>query len=369
MRRVVQQLGLLQVDSVNVLVPAHYQVVYSRLGPYDRRVLDDLIYRKGEFTEQWAHEASIIPVETWPLLRHRMDSFRLRPWGFGDFMDAHPEYVDWVYEEVRIRGPLRGEDLDPPKGVERRIPGSWYSSVGRATLEAHLARGRIAVTGRGQNFAREFDLAERVIPPEHHGREISQSDAQRELIRKASISYGVACMADLADYYRMKRADALARVAELLEAGELEAVKVEGWREAAYLARGAKIPRSCSAAAALISPLDPLVWFRARAERLFGFHYRIEIYTPAAKRKFGYYVLPFLYQDKLVARVDLKADRKAGTLRVEAAHREQGADPQEFVAALAAELSNIGKWLGLESVTVGRRGKLAPMLRALSSNE
>ena len=366
MARAIRELGLLQIDSVNVLVPAHYQVMYARIGPYDRAALDRLIYSTGQFTEQWAHEASILPVETWPLLKHRMTVHRARPWGFSEYMDQYPDYVHWVLEEVRLRGPLRGEHLPPPDGSPKRIPGSWYSNVGRAMLEAHFGRGLMAVTNRGANFAREFDLAERVIPVEHFTRQVSKEDAQRELIRQSATAYGIATAADLADYFRMRPADAKARISELVESREIERVRVEGWRDPAYLHRSAKAPQAITASA-LLSPFDPVVWFRPRAERLFQFHYRIEIYTPAERRKFGYYVLPFLDRERLVARVDLKADRAAGRLRVLAAHVEDGAEPADFGPRLIEELHGMAGWLGLAKVDIERRGKLAPVLRKLLS--
>jgi len=364
MTRVIRELGLLQIDSVNVLVQAHYQVMYARLGPYDRAVLDKVIYRSGKFTEQWAHEASILPVETWPLLKHRMHAHRPRPWGFDKYMDQFPDYVEWVLEEVRQRGPLRGEHLPPPEGSPKRIPGSWYSNVGRGILEAHFGRGLIAVSNRGTNFAREFDLVERVIAAEHLTREVTQEDAQRALVLQAAKAYGIATAADLADYFRMKPADAKARIAELIETRELEPVRVEGWRDPAYLHASAKVPRAITPSA-LLSPFDPLVWFRPRAERLFDFHYRNEIYTPAPKRKFGYYVLPFLDAERLVARVDLKADRASSRLRVLAAHMEESAEPAEFAPRLLGELQQMSQWLGLSKVEIARRGKLAPALRKL----
>ena len=362
MARVIRSLGLLQIDSVNVLVPAHYMVVFARLGPYDRAVLDKLIYTSRQFTEQWAHVASIVPMETWPLLKHRMEAHSGQAWGHGEFQEQYPDYLGWVLEEVRQRGPLCGEHLDPPAGAPRRLPGSWYSNVGRAMLEAHFARGVVAVTNRLGNFAREFDLAERVIPAELFGRSVAKEDAQRELMRQAAAAYGVATVADLADYFRMRPQEARARINELVSAGELSPVRVEGWRDPAYLAGGAKCPKSI-AASALLSPFDPVVWFRPRTERLFDFHYRIEIYTPSEKRKFGYYVLPFLDGERLVARVDLKADRSAGRLKVLAAHAEAGASG--FESRLMDELQSVATWLGFAKVEIGRRGKLAPALRKL----
>ena len=362
MAGVIRDLGLLQIDSVNVLVPAHYQVLFSRLGPYDRATADKVIYKSGQFTEQWAHVASIVPVETWPLLKHRMEAHSGRAWGHGEFQDQFPEYLGWVLEEVRRRGPLCGEHLDPPDGAPRRLEGSWYSNVGRAMLEAHFARGVVAVTNRLSNFAREFDLAERVIPAECLTRSVPKDDAQREMIRQAAAAYGIATAADLADYFRMRPQEARARIAELVSAGELERVQVEGWKDAAYLSRDARCPKAMEASA-LLSPFDPVVWFRPRAERLFDFHYRIEIYTPEAKRKFGYYVLPFLDGERIVGRVDLKADRAAGRLLVLAAHKEDG--PPGFERRLLEELHAMARWLGLAKVEIARRGKLAPALRKL----
>ncbi|HEY3739873.1 MAG TPA: crosslink repair DNA glycosylase YcaQ family protein [Bryobacteraceae bacterium] len=365
MSRVIRELGLLQIDSVNVLIPAHYLVVFSRLGPYDRTVLDKLIYSSGRFTERWAHVASIVPVESWPLLRHRMEEHSGQPWGHGEFVEQYPQYLDWVLEEVRVRGPLYGEDLPPPEGAPKRLEGSWYSNVGRAMLEAHFARGLLAVTKRGANFAREFDLTERVIAVEHLTRVVPKKDAQRELVRQAATAYGIATIADLADYFRMTQTHVKACVADLIDAGELERVKVEGWAEAAYLHSSARLPAKQISASALLSPFDPVVWFRRRAERLFDFHYRIEIYTPEAKRKFGYYVLPFLSGERLAARVDLKADRANSTLRVQAAHLEAHSHPLECAPPLMNELQQVAKWLGLSNVEIGRRGKLAPVLRRL----
>ena len=179
------RLGLLQIDYVNVLAPAHYQVPFSRLGPYTRAHLDDLVYRSSDFTEQWAHEASIVPVETWPLLRHRMERHRVRPWGFEKIMEEDPGYIDWVLEQVRTRGPLVADDLREPDGTMRRIPGAWIGTVPRAALEAHFGRGLLGIADRRPNFARAYDMAERIVPPRHHTRQVDREDAQRELLRLA----------------------------------------------------------------------------------------------------------------------------------------------------------------------------------------
>jgi uncharacterized protein YcaQ len=237
--------------------------------------------------------------------------------------------------------------------------------VPRATLEALFGRGTLAVADRRPNFARVYDLAERVIPAEHRGRRVDGDEARRELLRRAARALGVGTAADLADYFRMSPREARPRILELVTAGELEQVEVEGWREPAYRAAGARAPRAVRAAA-LLSPFDPLIWHRPRAERLFGFDYRLEIYTPGPRRRWGYYVLPFLLGERIVARVDLKADRAAGRLLVPAAYRERHADPGPVAAALAAELRTLADWLGLGAIVVAPRGNLArPLVTAL----
>ena len=360
LRRVIHQLGLLQIDYVNVLVPSHYMVPFSRLGPYSKSLLDDLVYRRREFTEQWAHEASILPVATWPLLRHRMASHRVRPYPFASFVERHADFVARVLEEVRTRGPLSADELVLPDDMARRLKDAW-TSVPRAVLEVHFGRGLLAVADRRVNFARVFDLADRVIPQEHHGRQVHHEEAHRELLRLAARSHGVATAPDLADYYRMPIGQARPRIAELVAARELRQVSVEGWREPAYLHPEAKLPARIDAAA-LLSPFDPVVWFRDRAARLFGFDYRIEIFFPEPKRKWGYYVLPFLLGDRLVARVDLKADRAGRRLLVLAAYVEAHAKPGMVAATLARELRTLAGWLGLDEIAVGRRGNLAQTL-------
>ncbi len=357
----IRALGLVQIDCVNVVIPAHYQVLFSRLGPYDRGAFDAVAYRSGEFTEQWAHEASIIPIETWPLLRHRMDLARFRSWGFAHVAQQHPEYGDWVLEQVRERGPLGADALPAPDGVDRRIPGSWVGTVPRAMLEAHFIRGALAVSERRRDFSRSFDLSERLIAAEHHGRRVEREEAERELLRIAARAHGVGTAKDLADYFHMPVRDARPRLAELAAAGELREVLVEGWREPAYLHAESEAPKRVDAAA-LLSPFDPLIWTRTRAERLFGFEYRVEIFVPPAKRQYGFYVLPFLLGDRLVARVDLKADRTARRLNVKGAWLEAGADAAEVAPALGKELRTLAGWLRLDSVSVGRRGNFARIL-------
>jgi hypothetical protein len=363
--RTIGQLGLIQIDYVNVLTPAHYQVLFSRLGPYKRAILHDLVYRKRRFTEQWAHEACIVPMSTWPLLRHRMEVHRVRPWGFEKFITQHPEFVDAVLDQVRMRGPLGADDLHHPDGIEldlrKAVPGSWFASTPRAVLEAHFGRGRLAVADRRDDFSRVYDLAERIIPGDHRARDIDGEAAQRELIRLAARSHGLGTAADLADYYRMPVAQARPRIAELAESGELREVRVEGWREAAWLHRDARLPASVDRRA-LLAPFDPLIWFRPRVARLFGFDYRFEIFVPPEKRKWGCYVLPFLFGDSLAARVDLKSDRATRRLLVLAAYVEPDANEGAVAEALGVELRVMASWLDLDSVVVQSRTRFARKL-------
>jgi uncharacterized protein len=359
----IRGLGLLQLDFVNVLVPSHYLVPFSRLGPYDRARLDRVVYQRREFTEAWAHEASIVPMPTWPLLRYRRETHIARPWGFDQIMAQHHEYVGTAVGEIARRGPLGPADLPDPPHTGRRLPGTWYGSVPRAVLEACFGRGQLAVTTRRDNFSRVFDLVERVIPAPHHGRVVERHEAERELLLTAARACGVGTAADLADYFRMKVGEARPRLAELIDAGRLETLRVNGWREPAYWHPDTKRTPAIDARA-LLSPFDPVVWFRPRTLRLFGFDYRFEIFVPEPKRKWGSYVLPFLMGDRLVARVDVKMDRRANRVLVPGAWMEDGNEPTTVAAALAAELRDMASWLGAGSVRVGRRGNLSRALAA-----
>jgi len=363
LRAVIRRLGLIQIDCVNVLAPAHYQVPFSRLGPYDRHLLDELVYRRREFTEAWAHEASIVPVKAWPLLRYRREAHRVRPHGLDALLERSPGYAQWVLEEIRARGPLAAADVAVPEGIARRIPGAWLGTVPRAVLEAHFGRGLLCVAERRPAFVRRYDLTERVLPHESRRGVLEREEAQRELLARAARAHGIGTAADLADYYRMPVRDARPRLAELVEAGELREAGVEGWRERAYLHRAARAPQRIEAAS-LLSPFDPVVWFRPRILRLFGFDYRMEVFIPDAQRRWGAYVLPFLMGERLVARADLKADRPRRRLLVEAAFLEPHADPGAVAEALAAELRALAGWLGLADVSVGRRGDFSRRLRA-----
>ena len=365
-RRVINQLGVLQLDYVNVLIPAHYLVMYSRLGAYSCQRLNDLVYRRKEFIEQWAHAASLVPVDAWPLLQHRRDEFQPYPNSPIMKLPGRKEYLKKVIKIVEEQGPVISNDLPPMPGPARK-PGDWHRSVARWALEYHFGFGAVAVANRRSNFQREYDLPKRLIANVHLQQRVTRDDAQRELLRRASKSCGISTARDLADYYRMSPREVLPRVRELVEEGALCEVKVEGWRESGLLSRDAVTPRKIDASA-LLSPFDPLLWFRPRAERLFDFHYRIEIYVPAGKRKWGYYVLPYLLDDRIVARVDLKADRKNRQLLVLAAHEEAGIDTNRTVVKLAKELSKLSAWLDLESVRVARRGSFARSLATASKD-
>lgn len=361
--RIIRRLGVLQLDYVNVLLPAHYQVLFSRLGPYQRSHLDDLIYRKRRFTEQWAHMASVVPMECWPLLEFRREEHHKSHRGFNRLLRHHRSYAAQVLAAVRDRGPLEADDLHSPKGVDRRIANAWIGTVPRAVLEAYFGRGLLAVADRRPNFARSFDLAERIIPAQHYQRRVTPEKAQRELLLRAARAHGVGTADDLADYFRMPMRIASPRLAELVESGRLHLVTVEGWSKAAYLHPRARVPRRLDARA-LLSPFDPVVWHRPRAARLFGFDYRVEIFIPAAQRKWGVYVLPFLLGDRLVARVDLKSDRPGKRLLVLGAYIEAGVDADDVVSSLTAELTTMAQWLGLNVVEVRRRGSLTRPLAA-----
>jgi uncharacterized protein YcaQ len=362
----VGRLGILQLDSVNVFSRSHYLPVFSRLGPYDRARLDRIAgHGPGRIDrrliEYWAHEASLVPVELHPLLRWRMADVHREAWGsIGRIVRDQPDLVARTLELVSTRGPIRARDT----GAVRAPPRAghmWNWHEGKVALEYLFFTGQVAAARR-VNFERLYDITDRVLPAEIHARPTPDPvDAQRELVRIAARALGVATEPDLGDYFRLPRADSKARVAELAAAGELIAVEVEGWDAPAYLWPEARQPRRVHARA-LLTPFDSLVWFRQRTERLFRFRYRIEIYTPAAKRVHGYYVLPFLLGDTLVARVDLKSDRARGALLVQSAFAEEGVDRARVAAELAEELALVAAWLGLGAVSVAARGDLSAEL-------
>jgi uncharacterized protein YcaQ len=363
LRRVLDRVGLIQIDSVNVLSRAHYLPLFSRLGPYDTELLDRAAHRAPrKLFEYWGHEASLLPVTTQPLLRWRMERAGHDAWGgMRRIVEQRPELVERVLEDVRDRGPIAASEVVEEERPARTGPWWDWSDVKRA-FEWLFWSGQIT-SARRRGFERLYDLPERVLPRAVVERPTPPiEDAQRELVRIAARAMGVAAEKDLRDYVRLPVADARARVAELVEGGELWPVEVEGWTVPGYVHPEARLPRSVHARA-LVGPFDSLIWERPRVERVFGFRYRIEIYVPKPKRVHGYYVLPFLLGDRLVARVDLKADRAAGVLRVQASHSEPGAPP-ETAAELASELETMAGWLGLGGVAVQPRGDLAAPLAA-----
>lgn len=360
-RRAVDRLGLLQIDSVNVLVRAHYLPLFSRLGNYASGHLDRLAWgRRSErgLFEFWAHEASLLPIAAHPLFRWRM-ARALAGQARGSltkFGQEKKAYIGEVRREIADRGPLAASELS--NGGERG--GSWWGwSNGKRAVEWLFYAGVVTTATRRGTFERVYDLTERVLPAAVQALPTpSPEEAQRELLRRSARALGVATAAELRDYFRLPVADTKLRLDELVEAGELLAVEVEGWNRPAFLDPKARLPRRIEARA-LLAPFDPLIWERDRTERLFDFHYRIGIYTPIAKRTHGYYVLPFLLGDRLVGRVDLKADRANSRLLVHAAHIETGQDARTIAGPLRTELRLMADWLGLESVSLPRVGALA----------
>ena len=348
---------ILQLDSVNVLCRSHFLPVFARLGAYDRDQLDQWIWQSGENHEFLSHEASITSMDLYPLLRHRMDISRWK--GGSKFRAEHPEQLEAIKVEVDEHGPRSVKDL--PDAGDRSGPW-WGWSQGKIGLEVMYRSGELSIAERTKTFLTRYDLPERVIPQELlDAPEVDPVAARRQMLLLGAKSHGVGTDKDLADYFRLRVTDCRPILAELVDAGELELVDVEGWDDPAYLHPAAKRPRSV-AARALLSPFDPVVWFRPRAERLFDFHYRIEIYVPEKKRVHGYYVLPFLLGDQIVGRVDMKADRRSGQLLAKAAFIEPGHDKSTVAPALAETLHEMAAWLELDTVKVGRRGDLAAEL-------
>jgi uncharacterized protein YcaQ len=363
--KTIERLGAVQIDSVNVVSRTHYLPAFSRLGAYPRGLLDEIAWsRKPALFEYWAHEASLLPLSAQPLLRWRMADAHdgVGVWrGIARFLRERRDLVDRALEEIRARGPLAASELE----VGLKGQGGWWGwSESKRALEGLFWTGELTTATRRGTFERVYGLPEKVLPRAVLEAPTPERDAaQRELLLIAARAMGVATERDLRDYFRMGVAETRARLGELVEAGDLLPASVQGWREPAYLDPAARKPRRI-AAAALLSPFDNAIWFRERTERIFGVRIRLEIYTPAAKRTHGYYVLPFLEGDALTARVDLKAERKAGTLRVQAAHAEPWATA-ETAAKLAAELRLMAGWLGLERVAVEPKGDLAPRLADL----
>jgi uncharacterized protein YcaQ len=358
-RRLFDRVGVVQIDSVNVLSRAHYLPLFARVGPYDRALMDrGAHYAPRKLFEYWGHEASLLPVGLQPLLRWRMERAHEDAWGgMRRVQEERPELVADVLAEVRARGPVAASELAVEEKPKRTGPWWDWSDVKRA-IEFLFWSGQVT-SARRRGFERLYDVPERVLPAQVLATPTPPvEEAQRGLLRVAARALGVGSERDLRDYFRLPTDEAKARIAELVEEGALLPVTVEGWRNHAYLDPAARIPRRVDASAVL-GPFDSLIWERDRVERLFGFRYRIEIYVPAEQRVHGYYVLPFLLGDRLVARVDLKADRRAGVLRVQSAHAEDHAPP-ETGERLRERLEAMAGWLGLDGgVEVTGRGDLA----------
>ena len=369
-RSLIDFLGVVQIDSVNVLVRSHYLPAFSRLGAYTHSELDRLSHEHPRsLFEYWGHEASLLPVKLQPYFRWRMARAGENAWGrMRRIAKKKPTLLRDVLSIVRERGPIAASALDI--GTKKRSNGWWEWSEAKTAIEFLFWSGQVTSAGR-RGFERLYDLPERVIGEHILAQPTpSEADAHRYLLDRAGRALGIATEADLRDYYRLPLAGARQALADAVEAGTFEKVAVEGWTKPAYLHRS--VPTEGNTAldpdrAALLSPFDSLIWFRERTERLFGMKYRIEIYTPAPKRVHGYYVLPLLLGDQLVARVDLKADRAASVLRVQAAHAERTSKPRVTKArvakALAGELSRMASWLGLSNVEVMPRGDLAASLK------
>lgn len=367
LKRVLSRLRLLQLDSVNVVVRAHYAPLFARLGAYDRGLVDTAAWahsarRPRLLVECWAHEASLVPVEDWPLLH---SGAKPRGWWrhYGELAEASPALVDDVLAVVKERGPVGAGTIERELvGASARSPGSWWErSEVKKICEWLFGIGELT-TGARRGFERLYDLTERVLPAEVLSRRVDADTAARQLVDRAARAHGVATEADLRDYYRLSAHVTRRAVAELVADGTLEPVRVETWRAPAYRHVAARAPRRVETRA-LLCPFDPLIWERNRTERLFGFRYRIEIYVPEAERVHGYYVFPFLLDGELVARVDLKADRVNRRLRVPGAFAEPGVDRARVATELANELEHMASWLGLDGVEVGERGDFVADLR------
>ena len=370
LRRLIGRIQVLQLDSVSAAVRAHYAPVFSRLGPYDRAVLDKAAWTHSSraprlLVEYWAHEAALMAVQDWPLMRWRMREYVHGRWG-SEIVRGNPRLAEDVIAAVTELGPSTAGQIEAHlDSATRRGKGAWWNrSDTKWVAEALFASG-VLTTAHRAGFARHYELVERALPPSVLAREVDDDEAVRELALRAAGALGVATEADIRDYFRLRPQQSKPAVAALVADGELEQVDVAGWSAPGYLRAGQPVPRT-DRGTALLCPFDPLIFFRPRVRRLFGFDYRIEIYTPAPKRVYGYYVWPLLLDGELVARVDLKADRATGALNACGAFIEPDRDPVRTVNALVTQLHAMAGWLGLRSVTVGDRGDLCRALaRAL----
>ena len=340
----ISRLGVIQIDSVNVLVRSQELPLFSRLGNHNRNAIPKATEQQKLF-EYWGHEAAHLPVEIHPLFRWKMEAARLgkaKHWGLTSFYDDNKAFVKRMLKHVEKNGPTTSRELS----TRTEKKGTWWDwDEAKVALEYLFLTGQLMSRGRGTDFARIYDTPKRVLPEDVlNAPTPSEHDARKQLLVRSAIAQGVATASDLADYYRQKPATVKPLIAELVEEGELRTVAVDGWTEKAFIHRGAKLPKQLHATA-LLSPFDSLVWCRPRNERLFDFHYRIEIYTPKEKRKFGYYVLPFMMNGEMVGRVDLKADRANSKLLVHSVHTEKGVKRSTINDALNNELRTMASWL------------------------
>ncbi|WP_353647548.1 crosslink repair DNA glycosylase YcaQ family protein [Nakamurella sp. A5-74] len=366
--KLVDRIGVLQIDSVNVLARAHYLPAFSRLGAYRPELLDDIAWPKRNkdrvLLESWAHVASLVELDLEPALRFRQQAMRER-WRPRDLIDANPGLLERIVEVIDEQGPISAGGIEKVLDAPGRgRPGWWEWSATKRISEYLFLSGVTSVAGR-RSFERLYDLRERVVP--QHIRELAApepDDARRTLVQRAIRHHGIGTAGDIADYYRLGVADTQRALADLIESGTVLPVAVSGWKDRVYLDAEAAMPRKVDGRA-LLCPFDPLIWHRPRTERLFGLHYRIEIYTPEPLRKYGYYVFPLLVGDEFVGRFDLKADRADGTLLVQASWCEPGADPQVACEAAVVELAEMARWLGLPRIVVKDRGDLARRLQGV----
>jgi uncharacterized protein YcaQ len=363
--QLIEHLGVLQIDSVNALVRSHYLPLYSRLGNYPQKLLDQAAWSQGrqrKLFEYWGHEASLLPVSLYPLMRWRMQRASQGEGIYqqlAKFGREEQATIARVLQAVRDQGALGAGSLS----TRQERAGPWWDwSAEKLALEWLFAAGEVTVSGR-RGFERLYDLPERVLPPSiiHHP-EIDEANAQRGLLLRAITALGVGTEKDIRDYFRQDPAPAKTGLAELLEDGAIERIQVQGWKQPTYALPGLRVPRKITASA-LLSPFDSLIWERSRTERLFDFHYRLEIYTPAHKRVYGYYVLPFLHNERIAARIDLRAERAAGRLAVHAVHEEEPGLDEEGMHALAANLRQLADWLGLPDVLINCKRASAARLR------
>jgi uncharacterized protein YcaQ len=349
----ISRLGVIQIDSVNVLVRSQELPLFARLGNHDRNAIPKATEAQKLF-EYWGHEAAHLPVDLHPLFRWKMNAARtgkVTHWGLTSFYEENKAFVKRTLKHVTTNGPTTSRELS----TRTEKKGTWWDwDEAKVALEYLFLTGQLMSRGRGSDFARIYDTPERVLPQRvFDAATPSERDARKQLLVRSAIAQGVATASDLADYYRQKPAAVKPLIAELVEEGELRAVAVDGWTEKAFVHRDAKLPKQLHATA-LLSPFDSLVWCRPRNERLFNFHYRIEIYTPKEKRKFGYYVLPFMMDGEMVGRVDLKADRASGVLQAHSVHTEKGVKRSSINDVLNTELRAMASWLQLDRVQIGR---------------